>query len=246
VVARQAGTVAGLVASQLALDEVSRHLGTGPAQALLRTGDGDSAGAGAVLGVLEGPADTLLATERTLLNIVTHLSGVATATAAMVAAVAGTAAVVRDTRKTLPGLRAVEKYAVRCGGGSNHRMSLSDAVLVKDNHVAALGGIGPAVAAARRVAQERGLAVEVEVDDLDELDQALAAGADLVLVDNMSLADTAEAVRRADRRGAQVEASGSVRLATIAAVAACGVHYIAVGAITHSAPALDVALDWDI
>jgi nicotinate-nucleotide pyrophosphorylase (carboxylating) len=246
VVARQPGTVAGLVVSQLALDEVSRQLGTGPAQAHLHRADGDTAGAGAVLGVLEGPADTLLAAERTILNVVTHLSGVATATAAMVAAVAGTGAVVRDTRKTLPGLRAVEKYAVRCGGGSNHRMSLSDAVLVKDNHVAALGGIGLAVAAARRAAADGGLAVEVEVDDLDELDQALAAGADLVLVDNMSLADTTEAVRRADRHGAQVEASGGVRLATIAAVAACGVHYIAVGAITHSAPALDVALDWDM
>jgi nicotinate-nucleotide pyrophosphorylase (carboxylating) len=199
-----------------------------------------------VLGTLEGPADTLLAAERTVLNIVTHLSGVATATAAMVAAVAGTGAVVRDTRKTLPGLRAVEKYAVRCGGGSNHRMSLSDAVLVKDNHIAALGGVGPAVEAARRTTSGKGLAIEVEVDDLGELDEALAAGADLVLVDNMSLADTAEAVRRADRRGAKVEASGGIRLATIGAVAACGVHYIAVGAVTHSAPALDIGLDWEM
>jgi nicotinate-nucleotide pyrophosphorylase (carboxylating) len=246
VVARQAGALCGLVATQLVLDEIAAHLGTGPARAVLDAHDGDRVEAGLVLGVLEGPADTLLAAERTVLNIVTHLSGVATATAAMVAAVAGTGTVVRDTRKTLPGLRALEKYGVRCGGGANHRMSLSDAVLVKDNHVAALGGVGPAVDAARRAARSAGLAVEVEVDDLAELDEALAAGADLVLVDNMSLADTAEAVRRANHRGAKVEASGGIQLVNVRAVAECGVHYIAVGAITHSAPALDVGLDWEM
>jgi nicotinate-nucleotide pyrophosphorylase (carboxylating) len=246
VVPRQAGTLAGLVVAQLVLDEVSHHLGTGRARAQLQAADGDHVEAGPVLGLLEGPADTLLAAERTLLNIVTHLSGVATATAAMVAAVAGTGAVVRDTRKTLPGLRAVEKYAVRCGGGTNHRMSLSDAVLVKDNHIAALGGVGPAVEAARRTAGGKGLVIEVEVDNLGELDQALAAGADLVLVDNMSLADTAEAVRRAKQQGAKVEASGGIGLAAIGAVAACGVDYIAVGAVTHSAPVLDIGLDWEM
>ncbi len=254
IVARQRGTVAGLFAVQLVLDEVSSRLGTGRAVARLAVGDGDRVAAGTALGELGGPAGTLLAAERTVLNILTHLSGIATMTAAFVESVAGTAAVVRDTRKTLPGLRAVEKYAVRCGGGANHRMSLSDALLVKDNHIAALGGVRPAVEAARRQAraqsQARGrrepLPLEVEVDTLEELDEALAAGAGLVLVDNMSLEDTAEAVRRAGELGAEIEASGGLTLANIRAVAECGVHYLAVGALTHSAPALDIALDWRI
>jgi nicotinate-nucleotide pyrophosphorylase (carboxylating) len=250
--ARQPGTASGLVAVQLVLDEVSRHLGSGPARAQLSVADGNRSGAGDLLAVLAGPADTLLAAERTVLNVVTHMSGIATLTASMVDAVAGTGAVVRDTRKTLPGLRAVEKYAVRCGGGSNHRMSLSDAVLVKDNHVAALGGVRAAIEAARRQTRgqthgrSNGLALEVEVDNLEQLDEALAAGADLVLVDNMSLDETVEAVRRATRRGAKVEASGGINIATIGPVAACGVHYVAIGALTHSAPALDIGLDWSI
>jgi nicotinate-nucleotide pyrophosphorylase (carboxylating) len=254
IVARQSGTIAGLCAAQLVLDEVSNRLGTGKALATLTLDDGQRAGAGTALGELSGPAGTLLASERTVLNILTHLSGVATLTAAFVEAVAGTGAVVRDTRKTLPGLRAVEKYAVRCGGGANHRMSLSDALLVKDNHVAALGGVKAAVEAARlqaeAQAERRGslspLPLEVEVDTLEELDEALSAGAGLVLVDNMSLAGTAEAVRRAKEVGAEIEASGGLSLATIRAVANCGVHYLAVGALTHSAPALDIALDWRI
>ena len=165
----------------------------------------------------------------------------------MVEAVTGTGAVVRDTRKTLPGLRAVEKYAVRCGGASNHRMNLSEALLVKDNHIAALGGVKAAVEAARRQAGGRGgLTLEVEVDDLVELDEALAAEAELVLVDNMSLETMAEAVQRARRRGAKVEASGGIDIGNIASVAACGVDYVAVGALTHSAPALDMGLDWRI
>lgn len=248
IVARQYGTVAGLDAAQLVLDEVSARLGTGRASAKLAVDDGERVGPGTVLGELTGPADTLLAAERAILNILTHLSGIATMTAALVDEVAGTGAVVRDTRKTLPGLRAAEKYAVRCGGGSNHRMSLSDALLVKDNHVAALGGVTAAVEAARRQAEVRGagrgLPLEVEVDTLEELDEALAAGADLVLVDNMSLEDTAEAVRRANKRGAEVEASGGLHLGNVKAVAECGVHYLAVGALTHSAPALDIGLDW--
>jgi nicotinate-nucleotide pyrophosphorylase (carboxylating) len=249
IVARQAGTVAGLVAVQLVLDEVSRRLGTGAARASLRVEDGARVGASAVLGVLAGPADTLLAAERTVLNVVTHLSGIATVTAAAVDAVAGTGAVVRDTRKTLPRLRAVEKYAVRCGGGSNHRMSLSDALLVKDNHIAALGGVRGALEAVRRRAGSTpgpALTLEVEVDDLVQLDEALDAGARLVLVDNLSLEDTAEAVRRAGSHGAEVEASGGLRLENIQAVAAQGVKYLAIGALTHSAPALDVGLDWRI
>jgi nicotinate-nucleotide pyrophosphorylase (carboxylating) len=252
IVVRRAGTIAGLCAAQLVLDEVSDRLGTGKALASLALDDGQWAAAGTSLGELSGPAGTLLAAERTVLNILTHLSGVATMTAAFVEAVAGTGAVVRDTRKTLPGLRAAEKYAVRCGGGANHRMSLSDAILVKDNHVAALGGVKAAVVAARLQAQaqaeRRGrhdpVPLEVEVDTLEELDEALGAGAGLVLVDNMSLADTAEAVRRANQTGAEIEASGGLELANIRAVAECGVHYLAVGALTHSAPALDIALDW--
>jgi len=254
IVARQAGTIAGLCAVQLVLDEVSDRLGSAKALATLVWDDGQRSGAGTFLGELSGPAVTLLAAERTVLNILTHLSGVATMTAAFVEAVAGTGAVVRDTRKTLPGLRAAEKYAVRCGGGANHRMSLSDAVLVKDNHVAALGGVKAAVEAARlqakAQAERRGrlepLPLEVEVDTLAELDEALGAGAGLVLVDNMSLGDTAEAVRRANEMGAEIEASGGLNLANIRAVAECGVHYLAVGALTHSAPALDIALDWRI
>ena len=245
IVPRQPGTIAGLVAAQLVLDEVSARLGTGRAGAQLEVDDGARVEPQTVLGTLTGPADTLLAAERTLLNIVTHLSGIATMTAALVDEVAGTGAVVRDTRKTLPGLRAAEKYAVRCGGGQNHRMDLSSALLVKDNHIAALGGVKAAVEAVRHEAAGRpGLTLEVEVDDLDELDQALDAGAKLVLVDNMSLADTAEAVRRAIDSGAEVEASGRLNLANVKAVARTGVHYVAIGSLTHSSPALDIGLDW--
>jgi nicotinate-nucleotide pyrophosphorylase (carboxylating) len=261
IVARQAGTVAGLVAVQITLDAVSDRLGTGRATASVNVDDGARVDPGAVLGVISGPADTLLAAERTLLNILTHLSGVATLTARTVDAVAGTGAVVRDTRKTLPGLGAAEKYAVRCGGAVNHRMSLSDAILVKDNHIAALGGVKAAVEAAKGQARAQGeaaaegqatnwgaglLSIEVEVDDLAELDEAVAAGAKLVLVDNMSLETTAEAVLHARRHGARVEASGGLHLGNIAAVAACGVDYLAIGALTHSAPALDIGLDWRI
>jgi nicotinate-nucleotide pyrophosphorylase (carboxylating) len=248
IVARQAGSIAGLVSAQLVLDEVASRLATGGASAALAVGDGEKVPAGAVLGELSGPAATLLGAERTVLNILTHLSGIATMTAAFADAVAGTGALVRDTRKTLPGLRAVEKYAVACGGGANHRMSLSDAVLVKDNHIAALGGVQAAVAAARREAAARprqgALPLEVEVDTLDELDEALAAGARLVLVDNMALGDIAEAVRRAGKVGAEIEASGGLNIGNIRAVAECGVRYLAVGALTHSAPALDIGLDW--
>jgi nicotinate-nucleotide pyrophosphorylase (carboxylating) len=243
-VARAGGTVAGLVAVQFFLEQAALRVGTGAGEADLRAADGALVQAGEVLGTLAGPARTLLAAERSLLNLLAHLSGVATATAAVVAAVAGTGAVVRDTRKTLPGLRAVEKYAVRCGGGANHRMGLSDGILVKDNHVAALGGVKVAVAVALRAAQARGLEVEVEVDSLAELEEALAAGAHLVLVDNMALDEIAEAVKRARRAGAKVEASGGITLANARAFADLGVDFIAVGAVTHSAPALDVGLDW--
>ena len=247
IVPRQPGTVCGLVTAQLVLDAVSNCLGTGAATAEADVPDGARVEANTVLGTLNGPADTLLAAERTLLNILTHLSGIATMTAAMVKEVAGTGAAVRDTRKTLPGLRAAEKYAVRCGGGQNHRMDLSSALLVKDNHIAALGGVKAAIEAARTEAARRpALSLEVEVDNLDELDQALWAGAELVLIDNMSLADTEEAVRRAVQHGAKVEASGGLHLGNVKAVAQTGVHYLAIGALTHSSPALDMGLDWSL
>jgi nicotinate-nucleotide pyrophosphorylase (carboxylating) len=193
--------------------------------------------------VIAGSTAGILTAERTALNLLTHLSGVATATRAWVDAVAGTGAKIRDTRKTLPGLRALEKYAVRCGGGVNHRMSLGDAALIKDNHLAAAGSVRAAIAAVR--ARDPQIALEVEVDTLDQLDEAIAAGAELVLLDNFSLAGTAEAVRRvstADRR-VLLEASGGLTLDRAAEVAATGVDFIAVGALTHSARALDLGLD---
>jgi nicotinate-nucleotide pyrophosphorylase (carboxylating) len=243
-VARSSGTVAGLPCLQPVLDEAARLLGTGRAQARLAVEDGSKVVAGDCLGEVAGPAATLLGAERVLLNLIAHLSGVATLTAAFVEAVIGTRAVVRDTRKTLPGLRALEKYAVRCGGGTNHRSGLSDAILVKDNHIAALGGVRKAVEAA--LASAGRLEVEVEVDTLDELREALSAGARLVLVDNMGLVDIAEAVGLAHQVGAKVEASGGITLATAPLIASCGVDYLAVGALTHSAPALDIGLDWSI
>jgi nicotinate-nucleotide pyrophosphorylase (carboxylating) len=187
-----------------------------------------------------GPTRAVLTGERTALNLLCHLSGVATVTRRWADAIAGTGAVVRDTRKTTPGLRALEKYAVRCGGGTNHRMSLSDAALVKDNHVVAAGGVAPAFAAVR--AMWPGLPVEVEVDSLAQLEAALEAGADLVLLDNMSPDLLREAVARTAGR-ARLEASGGLRLADARAVAKTGVDFIAVGGLTHSAPVLDVGLD---
>jgi nicotinate-nucleotide pyrophosphorylase (carboxylating) len=187
-----------------------------------------------------GPTRAVLTGERTALNQLCHLSGVATVTRRWADAIAGTGAVVRDTRKTTPGLRALEKYAVRCGGGTNHRMSLSDAALVKDNHVVAAGGVAPAFAAVR--AMWPGLPVEVEVDSLAQLEAALEAGADLVLLDNMSPDLLREAVARTAGR-ARLEASGGLRLADARAVAETGVDFIAVGGLTHSAPVLDVGLD---
>jgi nicotinate-nucleotide pyrophosphorylase (carboxylating) len=178
--------------------------------------------------------------ERTALNLLCHLSGVATLTRAWTDAVAGTGARIRDTRKTLPGLRALQKYAVRCGGGMNHRMSLSDAVLIKDNHVAAAGSVTAAYAAVTRSAA--GLPVEVECDTLAQVAQAAAAGAELILLDNFAVPDMRRAVRLAGRR-ARLEASGGLTLARAREVAETGVDYLAVGALTHSAPALDIGLD---
>jgi nicotinate-nucleotide pyrophosphorylase (carboxylating) len=196
----------------------------------------------------EAPTQDLLSSERTALNLFCHLSGIATATRAWADQLSRTYAVVRDTRKTTPGLRKLEKYAVRCGGGQNHRMSLSDAALVKDNHIAAAGGVAAAFRAVRE--HEPDIAVEIEVETLDQLREALAAGADLVLLDNMEPSVLREAVaisrEHSSRTGRKVtlEASGGLTLSNAAAVGATGVDYVSVGGLTHSAPILDIGLDF--
>ena len=188
-----------------------------------------------------GPARALLTAERTALNLIGHLSGIATLTRHWVDAVAGTGAAIRDTRKTTPGLRALEKYAVRCGGGVNHRMALGDAALVKDNHVAAAGGIAAAVRAVRTHAPD--VPLEVECDTLDQVREAIDAGVELVLLDNFSLDDTRTAVALARPGGVRLEASGGLDLGRAREVAETGVDYLAVGALTHSAPVLDLGFD---
>jgi nicotinate-nucleotide pyrophosphorylase (carboxylating) len=202
--------------------------------------DGGRVHRGDVLLTVSGPLAAMLAAERTALNLLCHLSGIATLTRRWVDAVEGTGARIRDTRKTLPGLRALEKYAVRCGGGANHRMSLSDAALIKDNHVAAAGSVAAAFAAVRNRAA--GFPIEVECDTLDQVDEAVRAGADLILLDNFTIPAMADAVRLAGGR-ARLEASGGLSLEHAREVALTGVDYLAVGALTHSAPALDIALD---
>jgi nicotinate-nucleotide pyrophosphorylase (carboxylating) len=241
-VARSGGVVAGLAGVEVTLVEAAARLGLPPGRFLAAATDGDRVAAAAVLGRVAGPARVLLAAERTMLNLVGHLSGVATLTAAYVSRVDGTGAVIRDTRKTTPGLRLLEKYAVRCGGGRNHRLGLYDALLVKDNHIRAAGGLAAAVDAARAAAP--GLALEVEADTLEQVAEALDAGCDLVLLDNMDPATMARAVVMAWGK-ARTEASGGITLATVREVARTGVDFVAVGALTHSAAALDVALDWE-
>jgi nicotinate-nucleotide pyrophosphorylase (carboxylating) len=234
-VARGTGVVAGIPVAAAVFSYVC-----GP-DATLRLLVPDGAEVGPVVLVsVDGPTHALLRAERPALNFLSHLSGIATLTRAWVTAVEGTSAAIRDTRKTTPGMRRLEKYAVRCGGGVNHRMSLSDAALVKDNHVVAAGGVAAAFEAVR--ARFPGVTVEVEVDSLEQLDEVLGAGADLVLLDNFSTADMREAVRRNGGR-ALLEASGGLSLDSAAAVAATGVDYLAVGALTHSAPVLDIGAD---
>jgi nicotinate-nucleotide pyrophosphorylase (carboxylating) len=230
IVARTSGVIAGLAVAESVFGLVGA---TAEAVAL----DGDRVEAGQVLMTVHGPVRAILTAERTALNFVCHLSGVATLTRAWVDAVAGTNAVIRDTRKTLPGLRALEKYAVRCGGGVNHRMSLSDAALIKDNHVAAAGSVAAALRAI-----PAGVPVEVECDTLDQVEQAVVAGAELILLDNFGMDDMKRAVALVAGR-ARLEASGGLRLESAAEVAATGVDYLAVGALTHSARALDIGLD---
>jgi nicotinate-nucleotide pyrophosphorylase (carboxylating) len=206
--------------------------------------DGSRVAPGTAVLRVSGDADAVLGAERTILNFLTHLSGIATATRTWADAVAGTGAVIRDTRKTLPGLRGLEKYAVRCGGGHNHRMGLGDAALVKDNHVAAAGGIGAAVRAVYAAARP-GLVIEVECDSVDQVREALAAGARFILLDNMPVPVLREAVAVArGYDGVRLEASGGLWLSNARAVAETGVDYLAVGALTHSARVLDLGLDY--
>jgi nicotinate-nucleotide pyrophosphorylase (carboxylating) len=205
--------------------------------------DGMRVPPGTVVLSATGATRSLLTAERTALNLLGHLSGIATLTRAWVDAIAGSGAAIRDTRKTTPGLRALEKYAVRCGGGVNHRMSLSDAALIKDNHVLAAGGVAAAFRAVRSAFPQ--LPVEVECDTVEQVDEALEAGADLILLDNMSLDSMRAAVAKVAERGSscRLEASGGLTLASAAAVAATGVDYLSVGALTHSAPVLDIGVD---
>lgn len=236
---RTGGTIAGGPLALAVFDAVA-----GESYAVLdRVADGARLAAGQPALVVRGPVRALLTAERTALNLLCHLSGIATATAAWVDAVAGTGCAIRDSRKTLPGLRLVQKYAVRQGGGVNHRMGLGDAVLIKDNHVVAAGSVAAALAAVRAHAPE--LACEVEVDTLAELDEVLALGAEEVLLDNFDPDQCAEAVRRRDAAGVKtrLEASGGLTLAVARAYAETGVDYLAVGALTHSVLALDLGMD---
>lgn len=214
--------------------------GVAPVRVSFLAADGQEARPGAPVLRVEGPVRTLLTAERTALNLLTHTSGVATLTRAFADALRGTGTTVLDTRKTLPGLRAVEKYAVRCGGGANKRLSLSDAALVKDNHVLAAGGVAAAFRAVRSAFPD--LEVQVECDTVEQVAEALQAGARFLLCDNMDLPELAASVRLA-RGQAEVEATGGVTLDRVAAIAATGVDYVSVGALTASAPSLDIGVD---
>jgi nicotinate-nucleotide pyrophosphorylase (carboxylating) len=237
VVPRTAGVLAGGAVAAAVFDLVG-----GPdVEVTLHADDGAATEPGRAVLTVSGPTRALLTAERTALNLIGRLSGVASLTRRWVDAVDGTGAAIRDTRKTTPGLRALEKYAVRCGGGINHRMALGDAALVKDNHVAAAGGIAAAIDAVRRHAPE--IPLEVECDTLEQVREAIEAGVELVLLDNFSLMDTRTAVTLARPAGVRLEASGGLSLDRAHEVAATGVDYLAVGALTHSAPVLDLGFD---
>jgi nicotinate-nucleotide pyrophosphorylase (carboxylating) len=236
-VARQAGVVAGVDLAALAFQLIDQSI-----EIDRERGDGDRVAPGDGIAAVRGPARAILSAERTALNFLCRLSGIASATAAIVAAVRGEKARIVCTRKTTPLLRTVEKYAVRAGGGANHRFGLDDAVLIKDNHVAIAGGVRPAIERARAGVGHL-VKIEVEVDTLAQLEEALAAGVDAVLLDNMSLKELREAVAMVAGR-VVTEASGGVTPETVRAIAATGVDLISVGWLTHSAPALDVGLDF--
>jgi nicotinate-nucleotide pyrophosphorylase (carboxylating) len=239
-VSRQPGVIAGLDIAVLVLDKV---IGEGAYRILDRAEDGAEVKPGDAVLTVEAPTRALLTAERTMLNIVCHLSGIASETARWVQEVAGTDTAIRDTRKTLPGLRLLQKYAVRVGGGSNHRLGLGDAALIKDNHVAAAGSVLAALQSVRAAAPD--LPCEVEVDSLEQLDEILGENVELVLLDNFPVWQTQIAVQRRDARapGTKLESSGGLSLDSAAAYAATGVDFLAIGALTHSVRVLDVGLD---
>lgn len=240
VVAREPGTIAGIDVGLLVLDEV---IGVGNYEVLDRAVDGSRVDAGTSALTIVAPTRALLTAERTMLNIVCHLSGIATTTAAWVSEVADTRTEIRDSRKTLPGLRSLQKYAVRAGGGVNHRMGLGDAALIKDNHVVAAGSVVDALRAVRRFAPN--IECEVEVDSLEQLDQVLAENVSLVLLDNFPLWQTQMAVQRRATMSPTtlLESSGGLTLDVAHDYAKTGVDFLAVGGLTHSVRALDLGLD---
>jgi len=236
IIMREEGIVAGLPLASMVFRLLDAKVKFQPL-----VSDGDRLPAASEIAVVEGPVVTILEGERTALNFLQRLSGIATLTSRFVAAAAPHGATILDTRKTAPGLRGLEKYAVRAGGGKNHRMGLYDAVLIKDNHIAAVGEVGKAVETAR-AAVGGSMSVEVEIQRLEDLEEAIRAGADIIMLDNMSTAEVGEAVRSARER-VKLEASGGIDLSNVGAYAETGVDFISVGAITHSARALDIALD---
>ncbi|KJR04936.1 carboxylating nicotinate-nucleotide diphosphorylase [Gordonia sp. PS3] len=240
IVSRQPGVVAGLPVVRAVFDEV---IGSDNYVVTEQLDDGSRVEPGSVALALRAPATSLLTAERTALNLLCHLSGIATATAAWVDAVDGTRAQIRDSRKTLPGMRALQKYAVRAGGGVNHRMGLGDAALIKDNHVVAAGGVAQALEAVRAAAPD--VPVEVEVDSLEQLDEVLELAPQLVLLDNFEPWQTQMAVQRRDTRSPEtkLESSGGLALDSAMDYARTGVDYLAVGALTHSVTVLDFGLD---
>ena len=234
--ARKTGTIAGTLVAAAVLEECGLN------NYEIKVNDGTSVEAGTTLIRVEGNTRAILLAERTALNFLSHLSGIASLTSSWVKEVAGTKAKVRDTRKTTPGMRELEKYAVRMGGGANHRMTLSDGALIKDNHIAAAGSFTDAI---NRVKREfPGVEIEVEVDNLEQLKEALHVGVDIVLLDNMSIEETKAAVELAKHSPTKLESSGGLTLENANAYASTGVDYLAVGALTHSAPVLDIGLDF--
>jgi nicotinate-nucleotide pyrophosphorylase (carboxylating) len=251
VVARQSGVLSGAVLLNPVYQRLAaRSPGRAPCEVSLHVQDGAEVTPGSQIATIHGSVRQLLSGERTALNFLSHLSGIASTTAAFVRRVRGTGAVILDTRKTLPGYRQLQKYAVRCGGGKNHRMGLYDGMLIKDNHLAASQGrtVADAVATARRFLQDEAITVpvEVEVDTLQQLKDALQGNPEIVLLDNMKPATLQEAVRIRDQISPEtlLEASGGITLESVGCVAGAGVDRISIGSLTHSAPALDIGFDW--
>lgn len=235
-VTRKSGVLSGTLVAVVVLE----HCGITNYEIL--KGDGTTVNAGEAIISVNGDTRSILLAERTALNFLSHLSGISSLTSQWVKEVAGTKTQVRDTRKTTPGLRELEKYAVRMGGGTNHRMTLTDGALIKDNHIAAAGSVAEAI---NRVKREfPGVEIEVEVDNLEQLKEALQVGVDIVLLDNMNIEQTKAAVEIAKNSNTKLESSGGLKIENAAAYAATGVDYLAVGALTHSAPVLDIGLDF--